>query len=271
LVRFFYKIVFMILFTPILFWAQEFSEAIEDNSFLIEEAYNQEDRVVQHIFNGTYFSKPKKDLNLSFTQEWPFFSYKHQLSYTIPFSSLNSNTVSGLGDVLINYRYQLFYKDDWACVAPRLSVILPTGNFNKGLGNDVIGIQLCMPASKRLSDYWVVHFNLGITFLPKVKGYNAAGNKVKQNLASYFTGGSAILLLTENFNIMLEYLLNNNSSINENGEVVFNTQNIVSPGFRYAINIGSLQIVPGIAVPISITRDETTAGMYFYLSFEHPF
>ncbi|RPI00613.1 MAG: hypothetical protein EHM64_16905, partial [Ignavibacteriae bacterium] len=33
-------------------YGQQFNEAIEDNSFLIEEAFNQEDRVVQHIFNG---------------------------------------------------------------------------------------------------------------------------------------------------------------------------------------------------------------------------
>lgn len=35
--------------------AQNYSKAIEDNSFFIEEAYNQESRVVQHIFNGYYF------------------------------------------------------------------------------------------------------------------------------------------------------------------------------------------------------------------------
>jgi hypothetical protein len=52
--------------------AQQFSEAIEDNSFFIEEAYNQEYRVVQHIFNGIYFSKPQKDFAFTFTQEWPF-------------------------------------------------------------------------------------------------------------------------------------------------------------------------------------------------------
>jgi hypothetical protein len=30
-------------------WAQEFARALEDNSFLIEEAFNQEEQVVQHI------------------------------------------------------------------------------------------------------------------------------------------------------------------------------------------------------------------------------
>ena len=82
--------------------ANEFSPAIEDNSFFIEEAYNQDPRVVQHIFNGMSFTLPQKDVVFSFTQEWPVGSQNHQLSFTIPYALLNSNTVSGIGDVLIN-------------------------------------------------------------------------------------------------------------------------------------------------------------------------
>src|SRR5215475_6685724 len=43
---------------------------IQDNSFLIEEAYNQERHVVQHI---STFSRMwnSKDWNYTFTQEWP--------------------------------------------------------------------------------------------------------------------------------------------------------------------------------------------------------
>jgi len=50
--------------------AQEFTEATEDNSFLIEEGDNQEVRVVQHIFNGYYLSDTR-DMFYTFTQEWP--------------------------------------------------------------------------------------------------------------------------------------------------------------------------------------------------------
>ena len=43
---------------------------IQDNSFLVEEAYNQERNVVQHI---STFSRlwNSKDWSYSFTQEWP--------------------------------------------------------------------------------------------------------------------------------------------------------------------------------------------------------
>ena len=45
---------------------------ISDNSFLIEEAYNQERRVVQHIFTFMY-DYLNHSWNASFSQEWPAF------------------------------------------------------------------------------------------------------------------------------------------------------------------------------------------------------
>ncbi|HWH76104.1 MAG TPA: hypothetical protein VNT76_01990, partial [Candidatus Binatus sp.] len=50
-------------------------DVIEDNSFLIEEAYNQEAGVVQHIWNAIYTKSGRSHgWNFSFTQEWPVFS-----------------------------------------------------------------------------------------------------------------------------------------------------------------------------------------------------
>ena len=96
---------------------KQYEDAIEDNSFLIEEAYNQEEGIVQHISNGTHFSLPQKDFTYSFTQEWPVFNQAHQFSFTIPYQFLNANTVRGAGDVFVNYRYQLLTGDDWAAIA----------------------------------------------------------------------------------------------------------------------------------------------------------
>jgi len=130
----------------------QFVKAIEDNSYFIEEAYNQEDGVVQHINNGYYTMSPSKDFMYSFTQEWPVKSQKHQFSYTIGYSWLNSNEVNGTPDFLVNYRYQLTGHDDFITLAPRFSVILPTGSEKKGLGNGVWGYQLNLPMSKRLTN-----------------------------------------------------------------------------------------------------------------------
>src|SRR5206468_7864303 len=59
-------------------------EVIEDNSFLIEEAYNQEPGVVQHIFQAVYSNDPRqRGWAFAFTQEWPIYGQDHQFSYTI--------------------------------------------------------------------------------------------------------------------------------------------------------------------------------------------
>src|SRR5437762_13598681 len=82
-------------------------KSIQDNSFLVEEAYNQEAGVVQHI-NGLNIDRTGKSYEYDFTQEWPVGGITHQLSYTLPL--VHSDIVpksTGLGDVLLNYRYQL--------------------------------------------------------------------------------------------------------------------------------------------------------------------
>ncbi|HET8647566.1 MAG TPA: transporter, partial [Vicinamibacteria bacterium] len=101
---------------------------IQDNSFLIEEAYNQEDGVVQHV---SFFLR---DLDgawaYTFTQEWPVGTQRHQLSLTLP---LASGPPAGLGDVALNYRLQLIGDGAAAvAVAPRLSLLLPTGGDQRG-------------------------------------------------------------------------------------------------------------------------------------------
>ena len=85
---------------------------IQDNSFLIEEAYNQEPGVIQHIQTFQYMKNAT--WGYSFVQEWPVPGRTHQLSYTIPVFHLDTDTngkKTGIGDVMLNYRYQLIYKE----------------------------------------------------------------------------------------------------------------------------------------------------------------
>src|SRR5262249_9740415 len=99
---------------------------IEDNSMLIEEAFNQEAGVIQHISN---FIVDHGDYVYSYTQEIPLADVKHQLSIGLSYASfhkpegydlLNNNYLTkGLGDLFINYRPQLMSKNDWALVIPR--------------------------------------------------------------------------------------------------------------------------------------------------------
>src|SRR5206468_3842237 len=67
--------------------SEPLAKGIQDNSFFIEEAYNQEAGVVQHILNVPInFINGSREITPSFTQEWPVFSQMHQFSYTIPYA-----------------------------------------------------------------------------------------------------------------------------------------------------------------------------------------
>jgi hypothetical protein len=233
--------------------APAWPEAIEDNSFYVEEAYNQDPRVVQHISNFVCFGGAVPTRDYSFTQEWPVGGETHQLSYTVPYSWTSGSR--GFGDVLLNYRYQLLEHGAWAAVAPRVSLILATG---PGDG-DRPGVQIGLPASKRLNAWLVVHANAGATLLPAGAGH------------AYNVGVSAIGLVSRNLNVLVELVSTFSIEKVDGAADAHRNETILSPGVRHAINLGSLQIVPGVAVPIRLAGEHKGAGFFGYLSFEHPF
>lgn len=237
-------------------------ERIEDNSFLIEEAYNQEAGVIQHI-SAFQYMKGRTWL-YTFTDEWPVPGQKHQLSTTIP---VLKNSETGLGDLALNYRYQAIFRNRFA-FSPRFSLILPTGNWKKGLGAGVPGYQLSLPFSYLLATKIATHYNLGVTFTPNAK--NANGSKFDQVVYNY--GLSVILLLNKNFNFMFEVAGNRTYIKAANTSTIISNSLFINPGLRYAINFKSgLQIVPGLAVPVGLGSSKGSSGIFLYLSFEHPF
>lgn len=145
---------------------------IQDNSFLIEEAYNQEAHVVQHIF--TYQRARDGSFASTFTQEWPVTGIRHQLSYTVPYSG------SRVNDVAINYRYQLAGDgDSRLALAPRVSF----------LGRDR-AVQLNVPLSVVLSPRVVTHWNAGAT--------------ISRDAHTWSGGGSVIVAALPKVHAMLE-------------------------------------------------------------------
>jgi len=238
---------------------------IQDNSFLLEEAYNQEDGVVQHIQVFQYLKK-SKDWQYTFTQEWPVPKQAHQFSYTIPITHLYDNDTTGVGDILLNYRYQAIFQDRIA-LAPRFSLILPTGDYKKGLGTDTVGYQVNIPLSVELSGKLVTHWNMGATYTPRAK--DSAGEK--SNIRGFNYGASLIYLATENINLMLEAAGTSTETAQLNGVKSTESTFFINPGMRFAINCKSgLQIVPGFSIPIGIGPSEGEYGGLVYLSFEHP-
>src|SRR5262245_58806805 len=117
---------------------------IADNSFLIEEAYNQERGVVQHISNYTR-DWVEGGWTYSFTQEWPFNpAPKHQFSYSGSLLSAGNDTGVGAGDLWINWRYQLM-NGDRVAISPRVSVSIPSGSATFSRGSGSPGIEVGLP------------------------------------------------------------------------------------------------------------------------------
>ena len=63
---------------------------ILDNSFLVEEAFNQERGIFQNIF--TWLRGPDRTWNATITQERTTPTMTHQLSYTVPLSGTRINS-----------------------------------------------------------------------------------------------------------------------------------------------------------------------------------
>jgi len=247
------------------------AKGIQDNSFLVEEAYNQEPGVVQHILNvPLFFSHGEKEITPSFTQEWPVFSQTHQFSYTAPHTFTEDE--SGFADVRLNYRLQALMEGDRTpAFAPRFSFVLPTGEADKDFGHDRLGYEINLPFSKIVSDRWTLHFNAGGSLFPDVRD---------RDLWNYNLGASAIYAVSKNFNLMLESVANweedvdsaaasTKEALARHGDQTVTA--LVSPGARYAFNLPNAQLVVGVAVPIGLTSDSPEYGLFFYLSFEHPF
>ena len=238
---------------------------IQDNSFLIEEAYNQEDGVIQEIQTFKYM---KGDAwAYSFTQEWPVPTQAHQFSYTIPLEKLGRDEWrhTGIGDVALNYRYQAVFKEGVMAVSPRFSLILPTGDEKKGLGNGTVGYQVNLPVSMKLGERFVSHWNLGMTFTPNAK--ESGGAKADTFSTNY--GTSLVYLVNRNLNALVEFVGTSEQSVISNGETENSNSFIINPGLRYAFDFKNLQIVPGISMPIGVGPSKGEYGVMAYLSFEH--
>lgn len=239
---------------------------IQDNSFLVEEAYNQETGIVQHI-STLQIARGHSGFDYSFTQEWPVRSIQNQLSFTIPVSRAGSET--GVGDVALNYRYQLLGDGNAVlAISPRLSVILPTGDWKKGRGNGAAGLQAAIPFSYVVSPMVVTHFDIGGTVTPSAR--NAAGDKAR--IMDSFVAGSAILTASNRIQPMLEAIYIRGQEVTGDDNTARSESFLVSPGVRAAFNFASgLQIVPGVAFPIGVGPSSGERNVFFYLSFEHPF
>ena len=254
--------------------------SIEDNSMLIEEAFNQEAGVIQHISN---FIVADGNFIYAYTQEIPIPNEKHQLSFGVSYSAMkkpegalfNQNFLTnGFGDMVINYRPMLMDKNDWALVIPRFTLIAPTGNARYGLGFGGWGGQFNMAVTKRLNSKLTTHWNAGYTYVWKADSYNYLSDGTpeltyQKNLNFKNVGASLIWLVRPKFNLMVEYLSAFDKTISGTGSLENETSTIINPGFRFAVDLGKVQIVPGMGIPINFSNGSfANTSAFFYLSIE---
>jgi hypothetical protein len=218
--------------------------AISDNSFLVEEAFNQEAGVFQNIL--VFKRASSREFSLEFTQEWPVGSIKHQFSYTIPVDAFKSPLEDSFefsrGVVAINYRYQMLEESpSQPAFSPRLSLLN---------AHDRWGIQFNLPVSKQSGDFYL-HGNAGYTHI---------GSRGKPHIA-----GSLIHRTAEMLHLMLESVY----TMDEYSDGFSSL--IVSPGFRAGWNLGEKQLVAGVAVPLGLLDLDDEKALLLYMSYELPF
>lgn len=224
---------------------------IEDNSFLLEEAYNQDPGVVQHVFT---FTRPRDggEREFALTQEWPLGSLRHQISYTIPY--VRRPLGSGLGDAELAYRYQLI--EGRVRMAPTLAATVPTGRERAGGGRT--GIDALIPLSLRLNGPFVAHSNAGVHFV--------GGEDGGASTSGLTLGQSVIWLAHPRMSLLVEGLWTRDETGGEIEESLF-----VSPGVRARFPVGGAQVVPGIALPIGVGASSGERQIMLYFSVEHAF
>jgi hypothetical protein len=265
-----FAVIWLVTLLPPISSAQKDAPSIQDNSFLVEEAYNQERGIVQHINTYTYFAD-SRDWFYTFTQEWPVpHDERQQLSYTlIVVRPGNPAQGAGFGDTLLNYRYQIVGNGDSpVAFAPRLSVIFPTGDSRLGRGFGGTGVQTNLPLSVVVNRKLVTHWNAGATFIPNTQ--DAVGNHA--STSAYNLGQSFIWLAHPRVNFMLETVFVSAQEVVAKNKTNWANALLLSPGVRWAYNFkNGLQIVPGVAMPLGVGPSAGEKGFLLYLSFEHPF
>jgi DtxR family Mn-dependent transcriptional regulator len=215
--------------------------AIVDNSFFIEEAFNQDAGIMQTIAMMRMSSG--REWETSVTQEWPLVGQRHQVSYSIPY--LSTNSARGFGDVMLHYRMQLLSDAEGTpAFSPRVSVVLPTGDSQQGLGDTGAGWQVNLPFSEQARDFYL-HWNVGYTATPSISRPHV--------------GASTIWRAAPMVHAMMEVLFEGTDRAT------------LSPGVRVGWNRGEAQWVFGLAAPLTREDAVTIASALGYLSYEFRF
>jgi hypothetical protein len=240
---------------------------ITDNSFFVEEAFNQEAGIFQNIV--VFERAGSRRWGTSFVQEWPVPSMRHQLAYSLSFSRDGSDP--RFSDVSLDYRLQVWTgEDSRPAFSPRASLLVNRDDGTTALDESGVGVEFNLPFSKEHGPLFL-HWNAGLSWMPSASTTAGSAAASDVSLAAPFAAASAILAVQPMFNLMLEGRVDWEQFVTGPGTTDRASVFTISPGVRGGWNLGDTQIVVGLAAPVVRSEDETDAGVLLYFSYEPPF
>lgn len=235
---------------------------IEDNSFLLEEAFNQKKGEYQFI--QKYHTSATGYIEYVFEVEAPLSDETHQLSLDISRIRPEEIPASSFSDLNLNYRYQALNREDMI-LTEKVGLVLVTGKVENETSNGALGFQLMQVATFKLSEKYINHWNLGTTVIPQAE--TPGGEKTILE----FTGGTSLINnYSDRLNFLLEAVLQTFESYDEDKNVNNELRFYLNPGLRYAWNFDfkRTQVVPGASIPVQYSDGEIRPGIFLYLSVE---
>ena len=240
--------------------------AVVDNSFLLEEAYQQPSGTYQFIQTYQTAFKKGSGYDYGFALEAPITDLVHQFSFSGTRSRSEDVSHGSMSDITINYRYQP-YNRDGKLVTERFGLILPTGRVDQGSGRGVLGFEFMQAATIIFSERWANHWNLGVSLFPRAK---FSDTQKRTTLTEVKAGTSWVYFLQDDINLMMELFLETEQTLNEDNEQETEMSVTLSPGIRFGKSYDwkEMEVVPGFGFPVQFAESNTDVGMILYLSFE---
>lgn len=244
------------------------SAVIEDNSFYLEEGFNQDAGMVQFIQSYEMSTRVSQGL-YDLTIEMPITDKVHQWSYGFEALNKGNEGRQDIGDSVLSYRYQSLNRDGYL-MAERFGLILPTGSVEHETSNGVLGLDFKYAATIPVATLWMNHWNVGSRILPNSKRFK---QKVRVSEQEYSLATSGVYLYSDHLNLILEAIFTNFNGFGDEGEKITENAITLNPGIRvdFDIDWNATQVVPGISFPARFVGGLIEQGILFYLSFEPNF
>ncbi len=161
-------------------------------------------------------------------------------------------------------------------MSPRVSLIVPVGDEERGLGSGRWGLQFNLPVSKQVGDFYL-HGNAGVTWLPSAAHGSVSRRRASRRRKTSSSSSPFSPAVPSTACGRCSTSCSRASSAGDEDVVAASATDretvfIISPGVRGGWNLGDKQIVVGLAFPVFRARlARRSAGVFGYFSYELPF